>query len=72
MFGISVPSGTKESARFIDSFRRTFGGKNRNSSTDPTTPTNSSRKSNGSQLSAVGENDKVLSLTNTDFNHYNL
>jgi len=59
MFGVSVPSGAKESPRFIDSFRRTFGGKNRNSCNDPTTPTNSSRKSNGSQLTAVGENEKV-------------
>lgn len=59
MFGVSVPSGTNEKARFIDSFRRTFGGKNRNSSADPTTPTNSGRKSNGFQLSALGENEKV-------------
>ncbi|XP_052821073.1 rap1 GTPase-activating protein 1-like isoform X2 [Mya arenaria] len=61
MFGISVPSSSKEGARFIDSFRRTFGG--RTKSTDPSTPTSTSRKSNGSLLSTVGENEKVSPLT---------
>ncbi|XP_060594796.1 rap1 GTPase-activating protein 1-like isoform X4 [Ruditapes philippinarum] len=62
MFGISIPSSSKEGARFIDSFRRTFGGRSKQSN-DPSTPTNSSRKSNGSQLSTVGENEKVSPST---------
>ncbi|XP_053379372.1 rap1 GTPase-activating protein 1-like isoform X4 [Mercenaria mercenaria] len=62
MFGISIPSSGKESTRFIDSFRRTFVGRSKQSN-DPSTPTNSSRKSNGSQLSTVGENEKVSPST---------
>ncbi|XP_052284641.1 rap1 GTPase-activating protein 1-like isoform X4 [Dreissena polymorpha] len=61
MFGVSVPSNSKEGARFIDSFRKTFGS--RPKSSDPLTPTNSSRKSNGSLLSTVGENEKISPST---------
>lgn len=59
MFCMGIPSSTKESSSF---FRRTFGGGRARSGTDPSTPTNSSRKSNGSHLFTVGETEKVRSF----------
>ena len=59
MFGVSIPSNSKEGARFIDSFRKTFGSKGRTPSVEVGTPTSLHRKSNGTPLSTVGETDKT-------------
>ncbi|KAL4220835.1 Rap1 GTPase-activating protein 1 [Mactra antiquata] len=60
MFAMGNPPNPKESSSF---FRRTFGGGRARSGTDPSTPTNSSRKSNGSHLFPVGETEKVSPST---------
>ena len=58
MFGVSIPSNPKEGARFIDSFRKTFGSKGKMQMVEVGTPTSLHRKSNGTPLSTVGESEK--------------